>query len=560
MNLTTLVILISILLVIVFSLIGRALYRRSVRIRNQLQMSYIFTNITHELLTPLTIVSASVERLRKTAPDNSRDYDLMELNIARVVRLLQQILETSKSQSGELKLRVSNGDVMNYIRETALCIEPLMAKKGMEFTVRCKPESMMGWIDTDKVDKIIFNLLTNAAKYTKEKGKVALSVTTNRKYDHIIIKVSDNGTGIPKDRMRHLFTRFQDGEYRSHRTFGTGLGLSLTHDLVYLHRGSIHCESIENEGTTFYVELPISKEAFSSSQIDEKNSTMNVSHTAIADLKAPMALSVYPRMEAQPPADEEASHILIVEDNEELLMLMTQLMQTKYYIHTATNGHEALLVIRSTPIDLVVSDVMMPVMDGYELTATIKHSETFSHLPVILLTAKTQETDKEEALTIGADDYIAKPFKLGDLLLRIDNLIANRQRILQEKRSAEQDDETVAEKPITAEQEFLQRATRCVFDHLDDADYTREDFAADMGASTSTLYNKIREVTGTNIVGFIRDIRIKEACRMAKENPELRVSDIAYHVGYKDPKYFATSFKKVIGVQPKEYFDKLRDQ
>ncbi len=540
--------------------LARWLYVRSMRIRNRMQLNVLYTNIAHELLTPLSILSASIEQLRQNEPKGKQQYDLMDLNIQRTVRLLQNMLEASKSQSGELKLLVSNGDVIQYVIETARCIEPLMARRGLDFTISCHPESMMGWIDTDKVDKIIFNLLTNAAKYSKEKGKVALSVTTNRKYDHIIIKVSDNGNGIPKDRMRHLFTRFQDGEYRSHHTFGTGLGLSLTHDLVYLHRGNIHCESVENEGTTFYVELPISKEAFSSSQIDEKNSTMNLNHSAIADLKATSALSVYPRFEAQPPTDEEASHILIVEDNEELLMLMTQLMQSKYHIHTATNGHEALLILRSSPIDRVVSDVMMPVMDGYELTTTIKHDESFSHLPVILLTAKTQDSDKEEALTIGADDCIAKPFKLGDLLLRIDNLIANRQRILHDKRSVEQDEETIVKKPITAEQEFQQRATRCVLDHLDDADYSREAFAADMGLSTSTLYNKVREATGTNIVGFIRDIRIKEACRMARENPELRVSDIAYRVGFKDPKYFATSFKKVMGVQPKEYFDKLKGQ
>jgi YesN/AraC family two-component response regulator len=241
-------------------------------------------------------------------------------------------------------------------------------------------------------------------------------------------------------------------------------------------------------------------------------------------------------------------------------MLMTQLMQGKYHIYTATNGYEALSVVHTTPIDLIVTDVMMPVMDGYELTAAIKQHDKFSHLPIILLTAKTQEGDRQEALTIGADDYIAKPFKLGDLQLRIDNLIANRQRIHRDtvQPQTTDDSEPEAEKPLTADQEFLQRAIRCIHDNIDDADYSREQFAADMGASTSTLYNKLREMTGTNIVNFIRDIRLKEACRIAKENPDLRVSDIAYRVGFKDPKYFATIFKRVIGMQPKEYMEKVR--
>ncbi len=543
-----------------FSL-GRWVYIRSVRIRNRMQMNYIYANITHELLTPLSILSASIEHLRKTTPSGKQEYDLMDLNIERTVRLLQQILEASKSQAGELKLLVSNGDVMRYITEIAGCIKPLMGRKGLEFNVSCSPESMMGWIDTDKLDKILFNLLSNAAKYTRENGKVDLNVTTNRYYDQIIIQVIDNGIGIPKDRMKHLFTRFYDGEYRSNHTIGTGLGLSLTRDLVYLHGGTIKCESTEGKGTTFTIKLPISKESFSASQIDEKNIVSNVNHLAIADLEGTEPVAFVPQQINVPAAGEEAYHILIVEDNKELLMLMTHLMQDKYHISTASNGYEAMSVISTSPIDLIVSDVMMPVMDGYELTRSVKQNEKFSHLPIILLTAKTQESDRTEALNIGADDYITKPFKLGDLMLRIDNLIVNRQRIIREPQQVIVEEikrEESAERPLSAEQEFLQRATKCVYDNLDDADYSREQFAADMGASTSTLYNKLRELTGMNIVGFIRDIRIKEACRMVKENPDLRVSDIAYRVGYKDPKYFATTFKKVTGMQPKEYFEKMK--
>ncbi len=543
-----------------FSL-GRWVYIRSVRIRNRMQMNYIYANITHELLTPLSILSASIEHLRKTTPSGKAEYDLMDLNIERTVRLLQQILEASKSQAGELKLLVSNGDVMRYITEIAGCIKPLMGRKGLEFNVSCSPESMMGWIDTDKLDKILFNLLSNAAKYTRENGKVDLRVTTNKYYDQIIIQVIDNGIGIPKDRMKHLFTRFYDGEYRSNHTIGTGLGLSLTRDLVYLHGGTITCESTEGKGTTFTIKLPISKESFSASQIDEKNIVSNVNHLAIADMEGTEPIAFVPEQINVPTAGEEAYRILIVEDNKDLLLLMTHLMQDKYHISTASNGYEAMSVISTTPIDLIVSDVMMPVMDGYELTQSVKHNEKYSHLPIILLTAKTQESDRTEALNIGADDYITKPFKLGDLMLRIDNLIANRQRIIREPQQLiveERDREEGKERPLSAEQEFLQRATKCVYDNLDDADYSREQFAADMGASTSTLYNKLRELTGMNIVGFIRDIRIKEACRMAKENPDLRVSDIAYRVGYKDPKYFATTFKKETGMQPKEYFEKMK--
>ncbi len=563
MNLLTLFILIGIILLIVFYLIGRVLYQRSVRIRNQLQMSYIFTNITHELLTPLTIVAASVERLRKTAPDNQRDYDLMELNISRVVRLLQQILETSKSQAGELKLRVSNGDVMNYIRETALCIEPLMAKKGLEFTVRCKPQSMMGWIDTDKLDKIIFNLLSNAVKYTGKEGKVTVDVATNSRYDKVIIRVSDNGTGIPHDKMKHLFTRFYDGEYRKNATFGTGIGLALTRDLVYLHRGTIQCQSFEGQGTTFIVELPIKKNAFSSSQIDETHQiNPEEPHSNISDLATTL---ITPQEEEAPlPIIEEEQDdiytLLIVEDNVELLMLMKQLLQQHYHVLTASNGVEALDVIQAHDLDLIVSDVMMPEMDGNELVKQLKEDPNYSHLPIVLLTAKTQEEDRKESLLLGADDYVTKPFRLGDLQLRIDNIIENRRRIrhLFQKQTTEENIEQIKEKGSSADNEFLQRAIDCLDAHISDSDYDRDSFARDMGASASTLYNKLRAVTGMNVSGFIRNHRIKTACRLAQENPDLRVSDIAYRVGFKDPKYFATSFKKEMGIQPSEYFEELR--
>lgn len=558
----TLIVIVSVLLLIAMIAVGRELYLRSVRLRHRLQMSRVYTNITHELLTPLTVISASVEQLRDKNPQYSGDYDLMQLNIERMVRLLQQILETSKSQSGELKLRVANGDVMQYIQQTALCIEPLMQKHGLDFTIHCEPESMMGWIDTDKLDKIIYNLLSNAAKYTKEDGKVLLQVRTNRKYDRIIIKVSDNGIGISKDKMHNLFSRFYDGDYRQMQVIGTGLGLSLTRELVYLHGGDISCESEEGQGTTFTVVLPINKESFQPSQIDETNKIdINSAKTAILDLATRMKKQETPTEEAPAEsADEDSYKLLIVEDNVELLMLMQHLFSRHYQVKTATNGEEALKIIAESELDLIVSDVMMPVMDGHELTRRVKGTPDTSHLPIILLTAKTQEEDREEALTIGADDFVTKPFKMRDLELRINNIIENRQRIQHEfhQQTAEETQQQTAVEAPTPDQQFLKQALDCVYAHLDDADYDRDAFAADMGASASTLYNKLRSVTGMNVSSFIRDIRMKEAQRIARQEPDIRVSDLAYRVGFQDPKYFATSFKKQYGVTPTEFLEDLR--
>ena len=571
---------ILVIALVIAILIVMRLNQRNSKLRQKAQMNMMFTSITHELLTPLTILSASIEHLREVEPKHKLQYALMEINIQRSVRLLQQILETTKAQDGRLKLLVSHGDVMGYIRNTAHSIIPLMAKKHLKFSVKCQPESMMGWIDTDKLDKIIFNLLSNSAKYTTgDNGLVELNVRTNDRYDRIIIEVRDNGCGIPESRKKHLFELFYDGEYRRFHTMGTGLGLSLTRELVYLNNGTISYESEEGKGTVFYITLPINKESFDQSQIDEKNKVdINKPTSAVLDLgneesifdKDFVLTDKISKNEASSPmkpkeisdlSDEDIYTILVVEDNVELLMLMKHLLSRKYRVETARNGGEAVEVIEKSEIDLIISDVMMPVMDGYELVKYVKNSVDYSHLPVILLTAKAQESDKMDALKVGADEYMTKPFKMKELQLRIDNLIANRQRISREFK--QQSIEEVKVNNVTMpspDNEFLDKAMACVHNHLDDADYDRESFASDMGMSASSLYNKLRAVTGMNATSFIRDIRMKEACRLVKSTPGIRVSDLAYSVGFKDPKYFSTIFKKEFGMQPSEYIESIANQ
>ena len=568
---------ILVIALVIAILIVMRLNQRNSKLRQKAQMNMMFTSITHELLTPLTILSASIEHLRDVEPKHKLQYALMEINIQRSVRLLQQVLETTKAQDGRLKLLVSHGDVMGYIRNTAQSIIPLMAKKHLKFSVKCQPESMMGWIDTDKLDKIIFNLLSNSAKYTTgDNGLVELNVRTNDRYDRIFIEIRDNGCGIPESRKKHLFELFYDGEYRRFNTMGTGLGLSLTRELVYLNNGTISYESEEGKGTTFYITLPINKESFDLTQIDEKNKVdINKPMSAVLDLgeeeslldndfvltdkiSKNVATDTMKPKEIADSSDEDAYTILVVEDNVELLMLMKQLLSRKYKVETARHGREAVELIEKTELDLIISDVMMPVMDGYELVKYVKNSVGYRHLPIIMLTAKTQETDKMDALTVGADEYMTKPFKMKELLLRIDNMIANRQRITREFK--QQSIEEVKVKNVTMpspDNEFLEKAMTCVHNHLDDSDYDRDSFASDMGMSASSLYNKLRAVTGMNATSFIRDIRMKEACRLAKSTPGIRVSDLAYSVGYKDPKYFSTIFKKEFGMQPSEYIESI---
>lgn len=548
-------ILVAIVAIIFFA--GRRLYLRSQRVRRRLQMGAIFTNITHELLTPLAVISASIDKLRDTEPQYVHEFDLMQVNIQRMVRLLQEILETSKSDAGHLRLLVAQGDVMKYIRQTAECLEPLIAKKNMKFSINCQPESMMGWIDTDKLDKIIYNLLSNAAKYGKEGGTVSINAITNAYYDEIEIKVCDDGDGISPKQMKHLFKRFHDGDYRQHQTNGTGLGLALTRDLVFLNRGTIKCKSEFGHGTEFIVKLPIKKEAFEPDQIDEQHKIdFSIPQNAIVDIN-----TVVPDINIEPEEpNEDGYKVLIVEDNLDLLMLMQQLLKSSYHVYIARNGVEALKVVQEKELDLIISDIMMPEMDGIELTKTVKADPNFNHLPIILLTAKTQEEDEKEALQSGADEYLRKPFRLGDLKLRIDNIIENRKRMQAEysQLSAEEEISHIAKVP-SPDEKFVNQVLEHIHKHIDDESYDRDALASDMGTSASTLYNKLRSITGMNVSAFIRDVRMKEARRLGMENPNLRVSDLAYSVGFHDPRYFATCFKKQFGTQPKEFLESLQN-
>ena len=519
------IIILSIALIIVVAFVAWFGYKRMMIVRNRLHMNLVLTNISHELLTPLTVISASIEHLREQEPRYATDYALMELNVERVTHLLQEILETSKSQAGELKLQVSQGDVMEYIRQTALCIEPLIYKNGLEFELDCSPQSMMGWIDTDK---------------------------------NLAVSVQDTGIGIPHSRIKNLFQRYYDGDYRWMQVNGTGLGLALTRDLVYLHNGTIDCKSEEGKGTVFTISLPISKDAYNAAQIDEKHAIdPTMTHRTIIDIHTLEQLPEQLEVPTLKTRDESFYNLLIVEDNQELLMLLNTLLCSKYNVLTATNGRQALELIENNDVDLVVSDVVMPEMDGNELTRRIKSSETWNFLPVILISSQTSEEARKESMLIGADDFITKPFRLGDLELRINNIIENRKRIVGERNASASKEE---DRPLTADEEFLLRARECVRKHLSNSDFDRETFASEMGASSSTLYNKLRALTGMNISNFIRDIRMNEAKRLAESQPDIRVSDLAYMVGFKDPKYFATCFKKDFGIQPSELMNRAQEK
>lgn len=547
-------------------------YKERVKTRNSLQMGVILTNITHELLTPLTVISATIYKLKEVAPQYEEDYLVMDSNINRTTRLLRQILEVRKSQAGQLHLLVSRSNLVSFIEEACENIRPMAEHQKISLSLEKPKAEGLAWFDADKMDKIIYNLLSNAIKYNKVGGKIDVSLRLSK--EQAVVTIADNGIGMSKEKMKHLYTRFFDGDYRKQNMPGTGIGLSLTHDLVKLHHGNIQCESLEGEGTTFTITLPIKKSAYAPDEIDNSDKPNAVNQEAIRQASqetkqesqsasedkpklAPVHQSIFIR--------KNASKILVVEDNEELLALMLQVLSKNYHVFTAKNGKQAMNIIMKEKLDLVVSDVMMPIMDGIELTKLLKEDKRFWQLPVILLTAKNKEEDKTEAYAVGADAYITKPFKFDELEVRINALLANRKKMI-EKIQAEISLQTSTESEAQAalhlsnpDQAFITRATEIVMQHLADGDYNREAFAKDMAMGESTLYNKVKATTGQTVIAFITSIRLKEAQRIIRSNPNILISDVATQVGFNTPKYFSKCFKKEFGIFPKEYAEEQKN-
>ena len=510
-----------------------------------------FTNITHELLTPLTIISATVDELKTQAPSHNDLYTVMNSNIQRLIRLLQQILEFRKAETGNLKLRVSPGDLAAFVRTGTESFKPLVKKRKIHFSLLCDPESIVGYFDIDKLDKIMYNLLSNAAKYNKEDGFIQVTLSYDEEdREFVLLRVKDNGKGISREKQATLFKRFYEGDYRKFNTIGTGIGLSLTKDLVTLHGGTISVESEVDHGTEFIVRIPIERSYYDEEQIDDE---------AISLMQNPVNYE-----DTQEDADVEtqevtikANTILLVEDNGELLHLMTKLLSREYNVFTAQNGKEGIAVLEKEDVDLIVSDVMMPEMDGIEFCKYVKGHLEMSHIPMILLTAKNKEEDRAEAYEIGADAFISKPFNLTVLHARIRNLLKYKARMAHDFKN--QIVFEVKDLNYTSlDEDFIQRAINCVNNHLEDPNFDQAQFADEMLTSKSTLYKKLKSLAGLNTSSFIRNVRLKAACRIMEEKGiNIRVSELAYAVGFNDPKYFSSCFKKEFGMLPSEYIERF---
>lgn len=520
---------------------------------NKLKMNF-FTNVAHEFRTPLTLVLSPLNELlnRNFKEKWVRDQlETMNRSGNKLLNLVNLIMDYRKAESGVFKLKLSRIKATEFFNDIICLFSYSAKKKNINLLYDSGVKDKTYLLDNNYLERIVFNLLFNAFKFTPEGGTITLLV--EEKDGCLHLAVTDNGPGIPPEKTNKIFNNF----YKLDETLpGTGIGLSLVQKLVQNHHGTIEVSSEPYKNTQFLVKLPVDEAVYSN---DERTSDIFPAKSKASDdfrigVESLSSFDVN-EIKNNPDNDEDHPLILIVEDDKEVLNYLRTSLVADYRVLTAENGKQGLDVLKREPeIDLIISDVMMPVMNGYEFCRIVKQNIRSCHIPVVLLTAKTETEDEIEGLSTGADDYIAKPFLLSVLQIKIRNILKMKKRMQYHFAEAE----GVCAAEITGTQmdeELLNKALKIVEDNIDNSGFSAGDFSREMGMSRSNLHIKLKAITGESTVEFIRKIRINYACKLLKEG-RYNVAEISVRTGFNSASYFATCFKKQKGCMPTEYLKK----
>lgn len=509
----------------------------------QLKLRY-FTNVSHELLSPLAVLSCLAGSIRSSDKEDKKYVGMMLANIKRLKNLLQQILDLRRIDNKKMELSVSYGDVLAFLKE--LCKDSfaiMMSEKQINFSLVAEEDSVKGFFDRDKLDKIVSNLLSNACKYTPSGKSVFLSVGTKHAggHEYLVLKVEDEGIGISSKEQDKIFVRFYNNK-NSKPGLSNGIGLSLTKELVELHHGHITLKSALGKGSTFTIEIPLDKECYLSDEY------CRMSEPVLSETS-----------ELEPSGEENLREtLLLVEDNRELLYLMKDIFAEDYQVLVAENGREAWESILKNGVDIVVSDIMMPEMDGIELCRHLKDDIATSHIIVVLLTAQISMENEITSYELGADDYVSKPFEPDVLKVRLKNLL-NRRKQIQANFKNNPSIGMISKIDFTSlDEQLIEKAIKVVERNLSEPEFDVVALASELGMSRSTLARKIKGITGKTPLDFIKNIKMKHACQMLK-NKRMSIAEMVVALGYNDHKYFAASFREVYGMTPSEYQKKAEE-
>lgn len=522
---------------------------------NKMKLRF-FTNISHEFRTPLTLIIGQIELLMQSDKFSSavlRKLESVHRNAVHLRFLITELLDFRKQEQGFLKLKVECRDVVALAREVYASFEELAGNRRISYSFESVDEELLLWFDPVQMQKVFYNLLSNAFKYTEDGGTIKMYIRRLRQ--SVEIGVADTGCGIPQESLSLIFERFYqvDGGQRSGMQ-GSGIGLAFTKSIVEAHKGEIDVDSTVGKGSCFKIHLLMGNGHFSAEELEHAPAVLSG-----MDWQKPSALS--DKAEADEPvndvsADEDASSrpvVLLVEDDEEVLDMLVGIFSPAYQVHQATDGQKGLEMAGELHPDLIVSDVMMPVMSGKEMCYKIKNNLELAYIPVVLLTAQASEDHTIEGYMFGADDYIVKPFNVKLLLTRCRNLLNSRKMLLKRESSAVNVAVQDAPGLSSADQALLDQVTEAIRRHFDNPDFDMSLLASELNMGRSKMFARIKEITGLTPNEYTLKIKLTEALRMLQEEPQFNISEISYSLGFTSPRYFSRCFKAFYGVSPQSY-------
>lgn len=530
----------------------------------------LFTNFSHELRTPLMLIITPFEELVKRVDIPAELHDKLSIiykNAQKLLLLVNQLMDLHKNQAGSMDLKVSEGDICEYIKEIYYAFNQIALTNEVKFTLNCTPKTINGWFDKSLLEKVVFNLLSNAFKYTASGESVLMEVSevTLKELDpkrtyglykdensqYVILKVKDSGKGIEEGEADKIFTPFyQIPETSGINLSGTGIGLSLVYTIVQLHRGVIYVDNTETKGACFVVILPVSRSAFSEEQIESREIDKIAEITNTEDISVSLPVTEK--------GDRPKYKILLVEDDKDVRDYLKKSLEAEYIVIEAADGVRAYeKVVQDFP-DLVLSDIMMPKRDGLELCTMIKNDIRIGHIPVILMTARSMVVHIKEGFQAGADDYIVKPFNMDVLQTRIRSLLASREQLkkLYGKRFSP---DVMGIEVKSADERFSQKLFDVIEKNISNEKLDVELLCTEIGISRANLYRKLKSITELSPMELIRNKRLEMAAKLLKES-EMNVSEIASHLGFNSHSYFSNSFKAFYGCTPTEFVQMKNNQ
>ena len=520
-----------------------------------------FMNISHEIRTPMTLIVAPLQSLIKQDNDPHRRgvYETIRRNAERILGLINQMMDLRKIDKGQMQLHMRDTNLVSFINDIYTLFAQQAKNKNILFHFDCDQERIMAWIDRGNFDKIIINILSNAFKFTPTGGEIRITLTTNEK--EASISIFDNGEKIPEDKLERIFERFyQTPSSANDRNIGTGIGLDLTRSLVELHHGSIEARNnADGPGCEFTVTIPLGNEHLTpeemvTNEVEEEETTESIIEEEMQQEEEEVATST------DLPKVGRRQKIVVVEDDSEIRSYLTEALSEDYDITDCSNGKEGLAAVLKTMPDLVISDIMMPEMDGTTLCSKIKTNNATNHIPVILLTAKSREEDQLEGLETGADAYIVKPFNMDILRRTIVNLIHSHHTLQLKFGRNDQLEELVEDiKMKSPDEKLLERVMTAINHNLNNAELSVDRIADEVGISRVHLHRKMKELTGQTPHDFIRNIRMKKAASLLSAG-DMNVSEVMYACGFSNAASFSTVFKKMYGMSPREYMNEHQER